>query len=32
MDVKGSESGGGLMDVQLRCFPGRKKENHENLQ
>jgi cation diffusion facilitator CzcD-associated flavoprotein CzcO len=20
------------MDVQLRCFPGRKKENHENLQ
>jgi len=32
MNVKISESGGGLMDVQLRCFSGRKKENRENLQ
>jgi hypothetical protein len=32
MDVNGSESGGGMMEVQLRCFPGRNKENRENLQ
>jgi hypothetical protein len=31
MNVKGFESGGGLVDVLLTCLPGRNKENREKL-